>query len=114
VLSKASVVLAASADVALSAYLAGRPQVLLRSDLETNIMASELKKRHAAIALDVTNNPENLTSAIRELMHNPSYDQSAREEARRAQAILTSDNSGTLAATRCLELIKSYCAPVAR
>jgi UDP:flavonoid glycosyltransferase YjiC (YdhE family) len=110
VLSNAAVVLAASADVALSAYLAGRPQVLFRSDLETSIMASELEKRHAAIALEVTD-AEKVTDAIRELMHNPSYDQSAREEARRVQAILASANPATLAATGCLELIKSHCSP---
>jgi hypothetical protein len=105
-LSEALVVLAASADVALLAYLAGRPQVLFRSDLETSIMASTLEKRRAAIALEVAD-AEKVTYAIRELMHNPSYAQSAREEARRIRAILTSDSSTSVAARSCLELIKS-------
>jgi hypothetical protein len=111
ILSEASVVLAASADLALSAYLAGRPQVLLRSDLETSTMASELEKRHTAIAVEVTG-AEKVTYAIRELIDNRSYSQSSREEARRAQAILPSDNSAVLVARGCLELINSYCSPV--
>jgi hypothetical protein len=111
VLSEASVVLAASADLALSAYLAGRPQVILRTDFETSMIASELEKRQTAIALEVTG-AEKVTYAIRELIDNPSYIQSSREEARRAQAIMTSDNSAALAARRCLELINSHCSPV--
>jgi rhamnosyltransferase subunit B len=111
VLSDSSVVLAASADVASSAYLAGRPQVLFRRDLETSIVASELEKRQAAIALDATD-IEKVTYAIRELMDNPCYAQSAREEARRVRATLTPDNSAVVAAKACLELVRSHCSPV--
>jgi UDP:flavonoid glycosyltransferase YjiC (YdhE family) len=108
VLSEATLVLAASADLALSAYLAGRPQVLLRGNLEASVMASELENRHTAIALEVTD-ADKLTYAIRELLDNSSYVQSSREEARRVQPIATSENSAAFAARGCLELISSSC-----
>jgi UDP:flavonoid glycosyltransferase YjiC (YdhE family) len=106
VLSDATVVLATSADLASSAYLAGRPQVILRGDLETNAMASELENRHTAIALDAAD-LNDLTDAIRELLNNPSYAQSAREESRRLQTMGLSDNSAATAARECLGLIES-------
>jgi CelD/BcsL family acetyltransferase involved in cellulose biosynthesis len=106
VLSDATVVLATSSDLASSAYLAGRPQVILRGDLETNAMALELENRHTAIALDAAD-LNDLTDAIRELLNNPSYAQSAREESRRLQTMGLSDNSAATAARECLELIES-------
>jgi UDP:flavonoid glycosyltransferase YjiC (YdhE family) len=112
VFSGASVVLAGSADLALSAYLAGRPQIVFKDDLETTLMASELEKRHAAIALDVSD-AEKTTAAIRELMNNPSYARSAQEEARRVRAMLTSNNSASLAAKECLKLMQSESSPLA-
>lgn len=104
VLSDASVVVAASADVAVAAYLAGRPQLILRGDVESSLIATELEKRHVAIALDVTE-AKRLTDAVRELLDSPSYALSAQEEARRTHASTPSDNSAALAATWCLELV---------
>jgi UDP:flavonoid glycosyltransferase YjiC (YdhE family) len=106
VLSDATVVLAASADLASATYLAGRPQVILRGDLETNAMALELENRHTAIALDAAD-LNDLTDAIRELLNNSSYAQSAREESRRLQTTALSDNSAATAARECLEFIGS-------
>jgi UDP:flavonoid glycosyltransferase YjiC (YdhE family) len=106
VLSDATVVLATSADLASSAYLAGRPQVILRGDLETNAMALELENRHSAIALDAADFND-LADAIRELLNNPSYAQSAREESRRLRMMGLSDNSAATAARECLEFIES-------
>jgi hypothetical protein len=105
VLSEAAVVLAASPDLALSGYLAGRPQVILRSDLETSVMASELENRHTAIALEIAD-IGNLTDAVRALLNDSSYVQSAQEEARRIQ-VATSDNPAATTARECLELIRS-------
>ena len=105
-LSEATVVLAASADLALAAYLVGRPQVVIRADLETSVMALELAKRHTAIALEVTDTWK-LTDAIREILNNSSYGRSAREEARRVQAVQASNDSEVLAAGECLELATS-------
>ena len=109
VLSDAAVVLAASADLALAAFLAGRPQLIFRSDLETVAMASELESRHTAIALDVTD-VNKVTDAVRELLNNSSYGHSAREEARRLQMVAMPDNSVAIAARQCLELIEPSCA----
>jgi UDP:flavonoid glycosyltransferase YjiC (YdhE family) len=108
VLPDAAVVLTASADLASSAYLAGRPQLVLRADLEASAMAAELEKRHTAIALELTE-VDKLTSAIRELLHNSSYAVSAREEARRAKEVATRDSSATIAARACVELMTSSC-----
>jgi hypothetical protein len=106
VLADTTVVLAASADLALPAYLAGRPQVVLRGDLETSAMASELENRRTAVALDVTD-MDKLTDAIRELLNNYAYGQSAQEEARRSQMMATPEGSATTAAQQCLELIRA-------
>jgi UDP:flavonoid glycosyltransferase YjiC (YdhE family) len=99
-----SVVMAASADVAVVAYLAGRPQLILRGDIETSFIATELEKRGAAIALDVID-AKTLTDAARELLDNPGYRSSAQEEARRAHASAPPDGSAAMVARWCLELI---------
>jgi hypothetical protein len=103
-LSDAAVVLAASPDLASAAYLAGRPQLVLRRDLETNAMASELERRRTAIALELGDIGE-LTHALNELLHNASFAQSALEEARRAQSLPRLEDGATLAARECLELL---------
>ena len=103
-LSGATAVLAASADLAASAYVAGRPQVVLRYDLETSVMAAELENRHTAIALDVTDT-DKLTDAIRDVVNSSTYVQSAREEARRLQITAPQGRSVNIAARACLELL---------
>jgi hypothetical protein len=108
VLSDASVVVAASADVAVAAYLAGRPQLVLPGDLECSLIATELEKRRVAIALDVTEG-RRLTDAVRELLDSPSYALSAQEEARRTHANAPCDNAAALAAKWCLELANKSC-----
>jgi hypothetical protein len=104
VLRDAAVVVSASADLAEAAYLAGRPQLVLRGDIETDAMATELQKRHAAIALDVTD-AKCVTDALRALLDDPSYALSAQEEARRTHAGGPSEDSAALVARSCLELI---------
>lgn len=103
VLSDAAVVLAASPDLATAAYLAGRPQVVLRSDPETSAMASELERRQTAIALELAR-VEDLTEIMRELLQNTSYAKSAREEARRSQSLAVDGKCAVVAARECLEL----------
>jgi UDP:flavonoid glycosyltransferase YjiC (YdhE family) len=100
------VVLTASADLALAAFLAGRPQLVLPTDLETRLMASELEKRHTAISLELYDTDQ-LQFAIGELLNNSSYIQSSQEEARRAHPFAVSGSSLTSAATECLELVTS-------
>lgn len=99
-----SVVMSASADVAMAAYLAGRPQLILRGDVETSFIATELEKRRVAIALDAID-ARTLTDAVRELLDDQGYTSSAQEEARRTHASLSSDGSAALVAGWCLELI---------
>jgi hypothetical protein len=111
VLPNASVVLTASADLALSAYLAGRPQLIIKTDRETSVVASELETRQTAIALD----PAELGSlgvSLRELLYNSSFAHSAYEEARRALADARADESVANVAHQCMELLTSNgCAP---
>jgi rhamnosyltransferase subunit B len=107
VLSDATVVLAASADLALAAYLAGRPQLVLRDDLEASVMASELELRHVAIALDAGQEGR-LADAISRLINDSSYGHGAQEEARRLHAMAASSGSAAIAARQCLDLLGSY------
>jgi hypothetical protein len=104
-LSDAAVVLSASSDLALAAYIAGRPQAVLRADPEITAMASELERRRVAIALNITD-VDKLAGAIRELLNNPSYTHSAREEARRLKIASTESNSVAYAARECLQLLR--------
>jgi hypothetical protein len=105
-LADASLVLAASADVATAAYLAGLPQVILQGDIETTTIASELQDRKTAISLKL-GPAEELTRALRDVLNNPAYAQSAREEARRAQAARPAENPAQVAAAMCLDLLRS-------
>jgi hypothetical protein len=99
-----SAVVAASADVAVGAFLAGRPQLILRSDVETSLLAAELVKRRVAIAPDVKD-ARTLADAIRTLLDDQSYMLSAQEEARRTHASMPPDCSAARAARWCMELI---------
>jgi UDP:flavonoid glycosyltransferase YjiC (YdhE family) len=105
VLSQSAAVMAVSADLALSAYVAGRPQLIIAQDLETTVMASELEKRRTAIVLETTA-PHKISNALKELLHDPSYAQSAAEEARRLQTRVVWQNSAEIAARECLEIMR--------
>ncbi len=104
VLQEAEAVLAASADLAMAAYLAGRPQVIIRRDLETSVMASELEKRGTAIALDLADVDSGVKRALKDVLNNSSYARSAREEARRARPFIDPDRCAAIAAQQCSEL----------
>jgi hypothetical protein len=105
VLSVSRVVLSGSADLALAAFLAGRPNLVLRTDTETCLLASELEKRRTAISVEISD-MDKLHFSLGELLNNSSYVQSSREEARRAHTLMPSDGSSTSAA-RGLDLMLS-------
>ena len=104
VLQEAEAVLAASAGLAMAAYLAGRPQVIIRRGLETSVMASELERRGTAIALDLADVDSGVKRAVKDVLNNSSYARSAREEARRARPFTDPDRCAAIAAQECSEL----------
>ena len=103
-LGRASVVVTGDVWLAQAAYTAGRPQICLPSSLEMRLLAEQLEILGCGITLGRFGSEE-LASAVRELMLNPTYRQRAEEEALAAAEWAPDTESAKIVARRCLELV---------
>ena len=103
-LGRASIVVSGDVWLAQAAYTAGRPQICLPSSLEVRLLAEQLEILGCGITLWRFGSEE-LASAVRELMLNPTYRQRAEEEALAAAEWAPDRELAKIVARRCLELV---------
>ena len=103
-LGRASIVVSGDVWLAQAAYTAGRAQICLPSSLEMRLLAEQLEILGCSITLRRFGSEE-LASAVRELMLNPTYRQRAEEEALAAAEWAPGTESAKIVARRCLELV---------
>lgn len=103
ILGRASLVVSGDIWLAQAAYAAGRPQICLPASLEARLLGAKLQELGCGITLRRFG-AEELASAVRELMLNPTYRQRAEEEALSAAEGAPDRGSAEIVARRCLEL----------
>jgi rhamnosyltransferase subunit B len=103
-LCRASIVVSGDVWLAQAAYTAGRAQICLPSSLEMRLLAEQLEILGCGITLRSFGSEE-LASAVRELMLNPTYRERAEEEALAAAEWAPNTESAKIVARRCLELV---------